>query len=177
MENLNEVRVKELRNDNGTKFRNHKLEAFYDEKGISQNFSSPCTHEPNGVAERRNRTLIEATKTMLNSVNLPKQGISPDINYFYVFGCPWLKLLGYSTSKDKKWKKPIMLLSVKMKQSLNQAQRVMKSTSMKTPDDEFLIPISKISQSSSKANDHPVHNEVDDFEPADDLEPAEVHCD
>ncbi|GJY12130.1 hypothetical protein Tco_0381439 [Tanacetum coccineum] len=35
MGNLNEVRVKELRSDNGTKFRNHKLEEFYDEKGIS----------------------------------------------------------------------------------------------------------------------------------------------
>ncbi|GKF41675.1 hypothetical protein Tco_0125017, partial [Tanacetum coccineum] len=44
----------------------------------------------------------------------------------------WLKLSGYSTSEGKKWKKPIMLHSVKMmKQSLNQAQRVMNSTSIK----------------------------------------------
>ncbi|GJY22238.1 retrovirus-related pol polyprotein from transposon TNT 1-94 [Tanacetum coccineum] len=67
MENLNEVRVKELRSDNRTEFRNHKLEEFYDENGISQNFSSPCTPEQNGVAERRNKTLIEAARTMLNS--------------------------------------------------------------------------------------------------------------
>ncbi|GJS76119.1 retrovirus-related pol polyprotein from transposon TNT 1-94 [Tanacetum coccineum] len=73
MENLNEVRVKELRSDNGTGFGNYKLEEFCDEKGISQNFSSPCTLEQNGVAERRNRTLIEATRTMLNSSKLPKQ--------------------------------------------------------------------------------------------------------
>ncbi|GKE43875.1 retrovirus-related pol polyprotein from transposon TNT 1-94, partial [Tanacetum coccineum] len=32
MENLNKVRVKELRSDNGTEFRNHNLEEFYDEK-------------------------------------------------------------------------------------------------------------------------------------------------
>nr|GEV23180.1 putative ribonuclease H-like domain-containing protein [Tanacetum cinerariifolium] len=32
MENLNEVKVKELRSDNGTDFRYHKLEEFYDEK-------------------------------------------------------------------------------------------------------------------------------------------------
>ncbi|GKD71241.1 retrovirus-related pol polyprotein from transposon TNT 1-94, partial [Tanacetum coccineum] len=62
MENLNEVRVKELRSDNGIEFRNHKLEEFCDEKGISQNFSSLCTLEQNGVAERRNKTLIEAAK-------------------------------------------------------------------------------------------------------------------
>ncbi|GKD61278.1 retrovirus-related pol polyprotein from transposon TNT 1-94 [Tanacetum coccineum] len=42
------------------------LESFCDEKGISQNFSSPYTHEQNGVSERKNRTLIEAARTMLN---------------------------------------------------------------------------------------------------------------
>ncbi|GJR18034.1 retrovirus-related pol polyprotein from transposon TNT 1-94 [Tanacetum coccineum] len=73
MENLNEVRVKELRSDNGTEFRNHKLEEFCDEKVISQNFSSPYTFKQNGVAERKNKTLIEAARTMLNSVKLLKQ--------------------------------------------------------------------------------------------------------
>ncbi|GJX52536.1 retrovirus-related pol polyprotein from transposon TNT 1-94 [Tanacetum coccineum] len=71
--NLNKVRVKELRSDNEIEFRNHKLEEFCDEKGISQNFSSPCTPEQNGVAERRNKTLIKAARTMLNSAKLPKQ--------------------------------------------------------------------------------------------------------
>nr|GEV58458.1 retrovirus-related Pol polyprotein from transposon TNT 1-94 [Tanacetum cinerariifolium] len=42
------------------------LVIFCDEKGISQNFSSPCTPEQNGVAERKNRTLIEAARTMLS---------------------------------------------------------------------------------------------------------------
>nr|GEW45968.1 hypothetical protein [Tanacetum cinerariifolium] len=73
MENLNEVKVKELRSNNGTEFKNHKLEEFGDDKGISQNFSSPYTPKQNGVAKRRNRTFIEAARTMLNSVNLPKQ--------------------------------------------------------------------------------------------------------
>nr|GEW17016.1 retrovirus-related Pol polyprotein from transposon TNT 1-94 [Tanacetum cinerariifolium] len=71
--NLNEEKVKELRSDNGTELKNHKLEEFCDDRGISQNFSSPCTLEQNGVAERKNKTLIEAARTMLNSVNLPKQ--------------------------------------------------------------------------------------------------------
>ncbi|GJR42069.1 retrovirus-related pol polyprotein from transposon TNT 1-94 [Tanacetum coccineum] len=97
IENLNEVRVKEPRSDNGTKFKNYKLEEF---------------------CERKNITLIEAARTMLNSENLPKQfwgddvnttcytqnrsiivkrhrktaydvfrGISPDISYFHVFSC------------------------------------------------------------------------------------------
>ncbi|GJX32708.1 retrovirus-related pol polyprotein from transposon TNT 1-94 [Tanacetum coccineum] len=87
MENINEVKVKELRSDNETEFRNYKLEEFCDEKGISHNFSSPCTPKQNGVAERRNKTLIEVARTMLNSAKLPKQGRSPYISYFHVFGC------------------------------------------------------------------------------------------
>ncbi|GJV23722.1 retrovirus-related pol polyprotein from transposon TNT 1-94 [Tanacetum coccineum] len=57
---------------NGTKFRNHELESFCDEKGISQNFSSPYTPEQNGVAERKSRTLIEAARKMLNGLALSK---------------------------------------------------------------------------------------------------------
>nr|GEW06508.1 sugar carrier protein A [Tanacetum cinerariifolium] len=39
MENHNEVRVKELRSDNGIEFRNHKLKEFYNEKGDAINFN------------------------------------------------------------------------------------------------------------------------------------------
>ncbi|GKC68248.1 retrovirus-related pol polyprotein from transposon TNT 1-94 [Tanacetum coccineum] len=58
--------------DNGTEFRNHKLESFCDKRGISHNFSSPYTPEQNGVAERKNRTLIEAATIMLNGSVLSK---------------------------------------------------------------------------------------------------------
>nr|GEY67309.1 hypothetical protein [Tanacetum cinerariifolium] len=60
------------RTDNETEFRNTELESFYDEKGISQKFSSPYTPKQNGVAERKNRTLIEAARIMLNGLVLSK---------------------------------------------------------------------------------------------------------
>ncbi|GJS31769.1 retrovirus-related pol polyprotein from transposon TNT 1-94 [Tanacetum coccineum] len=72
VENQNDVKVKQIRIDNGNEFRNHKLKSFCDEKVISQNFSSPYTPEQNDVAERRNRTLIEAARTMLNGSVLSK---------------------------------------------------------------------------------------------------------
>nr|GEU92875.1 retrovirus-related Pol polyprotein from transposon TNT 1-94 [Tanacetum cinerariifolium] len=72
VENQNDVKVKLIRTDNGTEFRNHELKSFCDEKGISQNFSSPYTPEQNGVAERKNRTLIEAARTMLNGSLMSK---------------------------------------------------------------------------------------------------------
>ncbi|GJW59465.1 retrovirus-related pol polyprotein from transposon TNT 1-94 [Tanacetum coccineum] len=72
VENQNDVKVKQIRTDNETGFRNHELESFCDEKGISQNFSSPYTPKQNDVAERKNITLIEAARIMLNGSILSK---------------------------------------------------------------------------------------------------------
>ncbi|GJY38622.1 copia protein [Tanacetum coccineum] len=62
-----------LRNDNGTEFRNRILVDFYDEKGISENLSSPYTPEQNGVVKRKNKTLKEAARTMLSGSVFLKQ--------------------------------------------------------------------------------------------------------
>ncbi|GJS42466.1 retrovirus-related pol polyprotein from transposon TNT 1-94 [Tanacetum coccineum] len=73
VENKNDIKVKQLRTDNATEFRNSILVNFYDEKWISQNFSSLYTPEQNGVAERKNRTLIEVKRTMLLGYVFSKQ--------------------------------------------------------------------------------------------------------
>ncbi|GJV28511.1 retrovirus-related pol polyprotein from transposon TNT 1-94 [Tanacetum coccineum] len=73
VENQNDIKVKQLRTNNGIEFRNSILVNFCDEKGISQNFSSPYTPEQNSVAERKNRTLIEAARTMLSGSVFSKQ--------------------------------------------------------------------------------------------------------
>ncbi|GJW06762.1 retrovirus-related pol polyprotein from transposon TNT 1-94 [Tanacetum coccineum] len=72
VENKNDVKVKQIRTDNGAEFKNSKLESFCDEKGIYHNFSSPYTPEQNGVAERKNITVIEAARTLLNGSILSK---------------------------------------------------------------------------------------------------------
>nr|GEZ90233.1 hypothetical protein [Tanacetum cinerariifolium] len=50
---------------------NKTLAKFFDEVGITQQFPAARTPQQNGVVERRNRTLVEATRTMLTFVNLP----------------------------------------------------------------------------------------------------------
>ncbi|KAD3066358.1 hypothetical protein E3N88_34238 [Mikania micrantha] len=65
------ILVKCVRSDNGTEFRNHILEEFYLSKGIQRQYSIPRTPEQNGVVERKNRTLIEAARTMLADSGLP----------------------------------------------------------------------------------------------------------
>ncbi|KAJ9558160.1 LOW QUALITY PROTEIN: hypothetical protein OSB04_012774 [Centaurea solstitialis] len=57
--------------DNDTEFKNADLNSFCEEKGIERQYSAPRTPQQNGVAERRNRTLIEAARTMLADSKLP----------------------------------------------------------------------------------------------------------
>ncbi|GJR76232.1 retrovirus-related pol polyprotein from transposon TNT 1-94 [Tanacetum coccineum] len=55
----------------GTEFLNKTLNAFFKEEGIEHQTSTPRTPEQNGVVERRNRTLVEAARTMLSASKLP----------------------------------------------------------------------------------------------------------
>ncbi|KAI3697266.1 hypothetical protein L6452_30160 [Arctium lappa] len=63
--------VKQLRSDNGTEFKNATLQTFLESVGISHNFSVVMTPQQNGVVERKNRTLVEAARTMLAYSELP----------------------------------------------------------------------------------------------------------
>nr|GFB77418.1 retrovirus-related Pol polyprotein from transposon TNT 1-94 [Tanacetum cinerariifolium] len=60
-----------VRTDNGTEFKNKTLAKFFDEVGITQQFFAARTPQQNGVVERRNRTLVEAIRTMLTFSNIP----------------------------------------------------------------------------------------------------------
>nr|GFB57176.1 putative ribonuclease H-like domain-containing protein [Tanacetum cinerariifolium] len=66
-----QLQVQRVRTDNGTEFKNKTLPKFFDEVGITQQFSAPRTPQQNGVLEKRNRTLVEAARTMLTFANLP----------------------------------------------------------------------------------------------------------
>ncbi|GJV15476.1 putative ribonuclease H-like domain-containing protein [Tanacetum coccineum] len=65
IENQLDHKVKVIRCDNGTEFKNSVMNQFCEMKGIKREFSVARTPQQNGVAERRNRTLIEAARTML----------------------------------------------------------------------------------------------------------------
>ncbi|GJW89533.1 putative ribonuclease H-like domain-containing protein, partial [Tanacetum coccineum] len=51
--------------DNGTEFKNHAMNEFCAKKGIKREFSVARTLQQNGVAERKNMTLIKAARTIL----------------------------------------------------------------------------------------------------------------
>ncbi|GKD53088.1 ribonuclease H-like domain-containing protein [Tanacetum coccineum] len=71
IENLIDLMVKVTRCDNRTEFKNRVMNYFCEMKGIKREFSVARTPQQNGVAERKNRTLIEAARTMLANSKLP----------------------------------------------------------------------------------------------------------
>jgi hypothetical protein len=65
------LRIKNIRSDNGTEFKNSQIEGFLEDEGIKHEFSSPYTPQQNGVVERKNRTLIDMARTMLDEYKTP----------------------------------------------------------------------------------------------------------
>ncbi|KAJ9512234.1 hypothetical protein QJQ45_012787 [Haematococcus lacustris] len=64
-------RCKALRSDNGSEYSNKTMTAWCSSKGIQQQFSAPYCPEQNGKAERLNRTIMQATRSMLLTAQLP----------------------------------------------------------------------------------------------------------
>ncbi|GJS99129.1 retrovirus-related pol polyprotein from transposon TNT 1-94 [Tanacetum coccineum] len=94
-----QAQVITVRTDRGTEFLNKTLHAYFKEEGIEHQTSTPRTPEQNGVVERRNRTLVEAARTMLSASKLPLSfwaeatayhiinDRKPSIKHLHIFGC------------------------------------------------------------------------------------------
>ncbi|GKE45339.1 putative ribonuclease H-like domain-containing protein [Tanacetum coccineum] len=97
IENLIDLRVKVIKCDNGTEFKNRIMNQFCEMKGIKMEFSIARTPQQNGVTEKKNKTLIEATRTMLADSKLPTtlwaKAVNtackkPALSFMRPFGCP-----------------------------------------------------------------------------------------
>nr|GEX29805.1 ribonuclease H-like domain-containing protein [Tanacetum cinerariifolium] len=94
IENQLNKKVKAIRCDNGTEFRNAKLIDLYGKKGIKRDYSNARTPQQNKVAERKNRTLIKAGRSMVSITNphnkTPYELLSRkvlNISHLKPFGC------------------------------------------------------------------------------------------
>jgi transposase InsO family protein len=52
-------------------FKNSQIEGFLEDEDIKHEFSSPYTPQQNGVVERKNRTLLDMARTMLDEYKTP----------------------------------------------------------------------------------------------------------
>jgi transposase InsO family protein len=74
------LRIKKIKSDNGIEFKNSQIEGFLEEEGIKHEFSSPYAPQQNGVLERKNRTLLDMARTMLDEYKTPNWFWAEKIN-------------------------------------------------------------------------------------------------
>ena len=70
IENAFGLKIKILRSDNGREYAGNELLHIYSQSGIQIEHSVPYTPQQNGVAKRKNRSLMEMTTYMLESKKL-----------------------------------------------------------------------------------------------------------
>jgi transposase InsO family protein len=75
-----DAKVKRIRSGNGTEFKNTQVEDYLDEEGIKHEFLACYTPQQNGVAERKNRTLIEMARTMLHKYKTSDRFWAEEVN-------------------------------------------------------------------------------------------------
>jgi transposase InsO family protein len=75
-----DAKVKKIRSDNDTEFKNTQVKDFLFEEGIKHEFLAPYTPQQNEVAERKNRTFIEMARTILEEYKTSDQFWAEAIN-------------------------------------------------------------------------------------------------
>ncbi|KAG7553438.1 GAG-pre-integrase domain [Arabidopsis thaliana x Arabidopsis arenosa] len=65
------AKIKTLRTDRGGEFTSHEFQSFCDNSGIQRHLTAPYSPQQNGVVERRNRTLLEMTRSILKHMKVP----------------------------------------------------------------------------------------------------------
>nr|GEW89270.1 ribonuclease H-like domain-containing protein [Tanacetum cinerariifolium] len=86
LENQLSLKVKVIRSDNGTEFKNNNLNQFCGLKRIKKEFSVSRIPQQNGITERKYRTLIEAARTMLADSLRPIPFWAKAVNTTYPLG-------------------------------------------------------------------------------------------
>lgn len=69
-----------IRSDNGREYNNYKVKQLFVKEGIRPQYTAPYTPEQNGVAERKNRTLMEAARCMLIDASMDNRYWAEAVN-------------------------------------------------------------------------------------------------
>ncbi|KAL8107947.1 hypothetical protein AgCh_024380 [Apium graveolens] len=71
VKNGSEIRIKVFRTDRGGEFNSNEFKEFCEGAGIEGHFTTPYTPQQNGLVERRNRTVVEMTRSSLKEIQMP----------------------------------------------------------------------------------------------------------
>jgi transposase InsO family protein len=96
-----DAKVKKIRSDYITEFKNTKVKDFLDKEDIKHEFLAPYTPQQNGMAERKNHTLIEMTRIMLDEYRISDRFWTDAINTTcHTTNCVYLHKLLKKTSYE-----------------------------------------------------------------------------
>lgn len=73
VEKQREESIKILRTDRGGEFLSNSFIQFCEEQGLHRELTAPYTPEQNGIAERKNRTVVEMARSLLKEKELPNK--------------------------------------------------------------------------------------------------------
>ena len=90
METETGEKIKCLRTDRGGEYTSSEFSAFCKEQGIRRQLTTAYTPQQNGVAERKNRTVMNMVRSMLSMRKVPKILWAEAVNWtFYILNrCP-----------------------------------------------------------------------------------------
>lgn len=63
--------IKVFITDRGGEFESNEFKAYFEESGIVRHYTAPYMPYQNGVVDRRNRTIVEMTRSLLKEMKLP----------------------------------------------------------------------------------------------------------
>nr|GEZ42260.1 putative ribonuclease H-like domain-containing protein [Tanacetum cinerariifolium] len=132
------AQIRAVQTDRGTKFLNKSLHAYFSQEGIEHKTSIARTPEYKGVVERRNRTLVEAARTILCAAKLPL--------FFWAeaIATAYLTQLDIQTTPEPTTQTPFVTAT----ENINQAK------SAHVDEDEFInnfsTPVYEVGESSSR---------------------------
>ena len=93
-----QVKIGIFHTDNGTKYFNEFLGSFLKEKGIHHQSTCVNTPQQNGIAERKNKHLLEVARAIMFSMNVPRYfWVEAVLIAFYLINQMPTKILKYST--------------------------------------------------------------------------------
>ena len=72
--------MRAIRSDNGIEFKNARFDTFCSDQGLEHQYSSPYSPQQNGVPKRKNRTLVEMARTMLDEHRTPRKYWAEAVN-------------------------------------------------------------------------------------------------
>ena len=71
IENHTKKKIKNFQSENGGEFTSNEFKELCKDLGIKRELSTPYNPQHNGVAERKNRNIMEAVRAMLHDQDLP----------------------------------------------------------------------------------------------------------